>query len=343
MRSVIALDEIGNFESGPDTLFEEYVSLLIRDMPVYFPADTLSPRNRCPACSRSADGGAFTKLGFDYQVCSNCRTFFASSVPNPSALERFKEEAPSSLFFSRRYLEFVNAKSEEKIKKKIEWILDAAVENNLKELRILDLGTKYRSFLELMEGESLVDDLRSYSSFIKLRDDFISATLLEQIPKESFSVVTGFDFIESVFDFEATMNQIHRILTRDGLFFFTTRCSSGFDVKVLGKESKSILPPNRINVFSVEGLTSFFTGGNRFEMIELSTPGFLDLEIVRNELAKNRSLDLPDFFRYLLEKRDQNTHKAFTFFLQRNLLSSYARGFVKKRQPPSAPPHLPTA
>ncbi len=110
-----------------------------------------------------------------------------------------------------------------------------------------------------------------------------------------------------------------------GLCFLTSISISGFDLQVLWNNSNSIFPPDRMNVFSIEGLTALLER-HGFECIELSTPGLLDVEIVANAYRQNPSMRLPRFVKYMLDKRDSETYQSFQEFLQRNRLSSFASG-----------------
>jgi hypothetical protein len=100
-------------------------------------------------------------------------------------------------------------------------------------------------------------------------------------------------------------------------------------LQVLWDKSKSIFPPDRINLISTEGFTKLFEKSG-FKIIEISTPGQLDIELVKNELKSNKNLKLPRFISYMLENRDENSRYAFQEFLQRFNLSSHIRIAAKK-------------
>ena len=64
---------------------------------------------------------------------------------------------------------------------------------------------------------------------------------------------------------------------------------------------------------------------NGFEIIELSTPGQLDVDLVKNAIKNNPNLKISRFVTYLLQKRDEDSHRSFQEFLQRYKLSSHVR------------------
>jgi hypothetical protein len=68
-----------------------------------------------------------------------------------------------------------------------------------------------------------------------------------------------------------------------------------------------------------------------FTLLEVSTPGVLDVEIVQAHLRHDPSLPLSAFERQLLAA-DVETHAAFQSFLQEHGMSSFAR-IVGRKQP----------
>jgi hypothetical protein len=66
-------------------------------------------------------------------------------------------------------------------------------------------------------------------------------------------------------------------------------------------------------------------------MLEYSTPGLLDLDIVRNAIERDKKLDVPRFIKTLLEKGDDKLYRDFQEFLQTNRLSSFVRVLLRKK------------
>ena len=61
------------------------------------------------------------------------------------------------------------------------------------------------------------------------------------------------------------------------------------------------------------------------QIVELSTPGRLDLDIVENAFNRDPAIPLPRFLRYLFASRDAATREEFQAFLRTALLSSHIR------------------
>ena len=119
------------------------------------------------------------------------------------------------------------------------------------------------------------------------------------------------------------------MLIKNGLLFLTTSTISGFDLQLLWDKSKNIFPIDHMNLFPIEGITKLIND-NEFKIIELSTPGQLDIEIVKNAIKQNKNIDVPRFISYFIENRDENDHRAFQDFLQMSRLSSHLRIVAQK-------------
>jgi hypothetical protein len=68
------------------------------------------------------------------------------------------------------------------------------------------------------------------------------------------------------------------------------------------------------------------------ELVELSTPGQLDLQLVKHASEQDPSIQLPSFVRHLIDHRDRLAHDDFQAFLQKHRLSSHVRVAAKKKK-----------
>ena len=75
---------------------------------------------------------------------------------------------------------------------------------------------------------------------------------------------------------------------------------------------------------STEGLEILMERAG-FKILNIETPGKLDLDIVENMLEEDENINLPNFMKYLINNRDNKTKKEFQKFLQRNRMSSHVR------------------
>lgn len=87
--------------------------------------------------------------------------------------------------------------------------------------------------------------------------------------------------------------------------------------------------PEHLNLLSIEGIKILLEGAG-FRLLELSTPGQLDVELVLRATADDPTIPVPRFVRYFMENRGIETHADFQSFLQKNRLSSHVRIAAQK-------------
>ena len=102
----------------------------------------------------------------------------------------------------------------------------------------------------------------------------------------------------------------------------TTASCTCFEYQVLGEQAPHINPVNRMNLLSIVVLTALIEAAG-FIILELNTPGILDVDIVRNALSENKELVKDPFLLDLLLNADEKTQDNFQKFLSKNCLSSH--------------------
>jgi hypothetical protein len=85
-----------------------------------------------------------------------------------------------------------------------------------------------------------------------------------------------------------------------------------------------IFVPEHLNLLSIRGLELLIDRVG-MEVVELSTPGQLDIELVEQASKHDPTLILPRFIDYLIKERGDRAHQEFQAFLQKHRLSSHVR------------------
>jgi len=109
---------------------------------------------------------------------------------------------------------------------------------------------------------------------------------------------------------------------------FSTLTISGFDLGELWSNSKSVSPPNHLNLMSVSGLAALVKRCG-LELVDLSTPGMLDVDILRNMLEENSEISISRFARQI-SQANETVQEKFQNFLQENRLSSHVVVVARK-------------
>ena len=66
------------------------------------------------------------------------------------------------------------------------------------------------------------------------------------------------------------------------------------------------------------------------EIVEINTPGKLDIEIIMNMIHDNPQVEIPEFINYIYKYRSDDLYENIQTFLQQNNLSSHLRVIARK-------------
>jgi len=284
----------------------------------------------CPFCCSISTAGTFIKQGFEYRECDECGSLYMSPRPTAPMLRDYVLQSEAIRFWSTHFYPSTAAKRREKIfRPRAQYISDLA--EGIPHPRLIDVGAGYGLFLS---------EVRATGRFASLAgiepDSRLAASCREQgfeiaeVMVEDFTnelapadVVTAFEVLEHVADPEAFVVSCSRLVKPGGLVVLTTLAASGFDIKVLRERSRSVSPPQHLNFPSVRSLRVLFERLG-VELVELETPGELDVEIVRNDVRSSPDLEIPPFIRTIVNGDDE-LRMAFQRFLQCHRLSSHVR------------------
>lgn len=146
---------------------------------------------------------------------------------------------------------------------------------------------------------------------------------------DSSNIIEAFDVLDSCLDPQGFFQDCARKLSSGGFIFLTCTSSAGADIQVLWENNERICPPDHLNLFSPEGLELTFKR-NGFELLELSTPGQLDVDILLNHIKNDPAAAMPPMWQYVLTRRGEDAHRGLQEFLQHYRLSSFMRVVARK-------------
>ncbi len=268
----------------------------------------------------------FGKVGsFEYLICPDTGSLFMAELPPSETwaklLRQIHQHRHSPGVF---HSELAVSRADRVYQPKVEWIQETLALQGIHRPALLEAGmppsdlegllTRSGTFsrVECVDEMALAHEgLSRQSSF---EGDFQVAVLLESLDRSDDPV--------------RLLEKTQRCLSRGGLLFATALVASGFDLQVLGVENRYLYPPDRTNCLTIQGLQRLLERF-KFDLLEVSTPGVLDVEIVQAHLAQEPSLPLSRFERSLILS-DEPTRQAFQSFLQGKGLSSYARVVARK-------------
>lgn len=338
MKSIVIFDEYNEIDFKPSELLHKYVELTEKDVASFLIEEQTLEEVSCPGCAGKEAALAFEKFGLRYVECLSCHTLYISPRPSDAVLNRYYSQSPARRFWHEEILKATLKKRQEKIvKPRFEWIAESVGEYLPGAEHFVDINTDQYGYIEELARTDLFKRKTLINPFVKLEEAQLSVNIeLMSLPwwdvqlSNQVDVISMFEVADRTSDVNALLAKVSRMLKKGGLCFVTAILISGFDLQILWSKAENLYPPDRLNVFSVEGLQTLFER-HGFEALEFSTPGILDVEIVVNAVRRDQEIELPRFIRYLLEARGEETKLSFQEFLQAALLSSYGRVLLQKR------------
>jgi len=285
---------------------------------------------RCPACDQTSGEFEFEKYGFKFVRCHECLTVYMNPRPTPQILAEFY--ANSALYeYWDQYIFPASRSSRQKriFRPRVERILQICGDRGLVPDVLIEVGAAGGMFCEeaLRSGGFGrvvgIEPSSAQAATCRALGIEVWESVLERATdfEVTAQVVVSFETIEHVFSPRAFLQSCYSLLEAGGILAITCPNYMGFDITELGTLSES-LDAEHINLFNPKSLRKLVESCG-FEVVELSTPGELDAELVRNKVIEGtRSLDKQPFLsRVLLDEWDR-LGGPFQDFLKDQCLSS---------------------
>jgi|ETNmetMinimDraft_35_1059890.scaffolds.fasta_scaffold09716_3 hypothetical protein len=329
MKSVVFLDDMKESDIRPENTYNEYKQLLIKDIKKYFPDPSLLIRVGCPGCSDKNSKFVSNKMGFDYRACNKCNSLYVSPRPSEEGLRSFYKNSSSGQYQRKVFLRnTLESRSVKVSSYRIQWIM-GLVEEYLPDAEIfLDYASRNPALLKQLNGADIFKYIKTFVPEFYEQDDLLPGNIEiidnTNVIENSIDVFAAFEVVERVFDPGRLFDNAYAACRKNGLLIMTSTTSSGFEYQVLGECSPNLIAPDRLNLISLEALIKQIENSG-FEVIEMSTPGRLDVEIVKKTYEKNPDMPLDPLWKYIFSYRDKNALHFLQEYLQQFQLSSHVR------------------
>lgn len=316
-------------EIRPKAIFEEYLKLSAQDAAaMLLEASEQFVDILCPGCESSKKEDYCQKNGFTMKRCADCGSIFCSPRPAIKQLQQFYMNSPSSKFWVEEFFPaVVEARREKLFRPKAKQIYDLFLAHGFQPKRICDVGAGHGLLLE--ELQRLWNQAALYAiepgqeaAIVCRQKGFeVLEKMVEEAHEwcESADLVTCFEVIEHVFSPKNFIASIYRLVKKGGFCLITGLGGDGFDIQVLGGNSRSIFPPHHINFISVRGLEQLFTNVG-FSNVEVTTPGELDVDIVKNT-AQERDVEIPLVIQTILNRGESACEQLQKYLVEHKLSS----------------------
>lgn len=274
----------------PKEIFEEYIRLCKEDSDYFF-SDVEKKNILCPACNVEGKESVI-KNGFKYDECQSCYTLYVNPRPSAKVFEDFYNHSKSSKYWATTFYKTTeNSRRENLWKPKAQNIKRIASKYKLSDFQAIDIGGGYGTFAEelskiISNPVIIVEPAPHLAKICREKNLKVIEKFLENIEHEDLSnrrsLFLSFELFEHLHSPNLFLKKLYNLMKPKDLFYFTTLSSIGVDIQSLWNNSKSITPPQHLNFFNPNSI-KILLEKNDFTLLEVNTPGKLDIDILFNQ------------------------------------------------------------
>ena len=313
----------------PEALLRRYVELSAQDAALCF-VDSGRLDVACVGCGAKHAQHSFEKTGFAYAQCSDCGSLFQSPRPPIEAFEAFYRSSESARYWADVFYPAVAEVRREKIfRPRVNRLSAMCADRGMCVDRLIDVGAGYGIFLDewrskFPQTEALaIEPSSALAAQCRLKGFVVVEDIVENVRGQDSSadLVTCFEVLEHVYEPLGFVQSLVALARPGGHVFVSTLGIDGFDLQTLWDKSNQVSPPHHINFLSVRGFEELFARAGLVDVL-VTTPGQLDVDIVRNAVKRDPSLlQGQRFLSHVLA--DNQRVEAFQQFLVDQRLSSH--------------------
>jgi len=317
----------------PQNLFDELLRLNKLDIQKCF-KNAKVIEIKCPACNARGTY-SFTKNGFKFDECETCKSLYVSPRPHKRYFDAYYSDSESTKYWATTFY-----KKTEKNRREMLWKPKAKIIKEkinfflLKTDTIIDIGGGYGTFIEeflkiLKINHLIIEPSKHLVKICEKKKLNVIENFLENIHKKDLpkfpKTFVSFELFEHLHNPRAFLEILYNLMDSGDSFIFTTLSGMGADIQVLWQDSKSISPPMHLNFLNPKSVEILLKDIG-FKVLETSTPGKLDLDIMKNNIDKIKDKFWKNFLDYSTTQEQNNMQKI----ISENKLSSHMMVVCKK-------------
>lgn len=291
----------------------------------------------CPACQQTNRRHLFDKYGFKLQQCTACLTAYVSPRPDFDWLIRYYSDSKAVNDWLDMLVETEAERRRAQFEPRARRLREVVERLEVATSTLVDVGAATGTFcdtvreMELFSRVVAVDTNERAAELCASKGLETIAQPLEKVGLEARAdVLTAYEVIEHVFEPIEFLRACRDVMEPGGLLVLTTPNFLGFDVMVLGEQTENIVPPDHLNYFNPRSLQTLLERGG-FSLVEVETPGRLDVQIVQRMLQSGTvDLSAQPFLEHVLSGNIPELAERFQQFLADNGLSSHMWAVARK-------------
>lgn len=322
---------LSEHELCPDDLLTEQEAAFRRDIARMLARKGEFVCEPCPACDSTTSKPVFEKFGFEFSRCADCATIYMSPRPSEEVMADYYANSENYAYWAKHIFPASEAVRREKIHKP--WlgkIVGFCERFAVPTGRLVEVGPGFGTFSALAAHSQhfsevvAVEPTPELAAACRSRGVAVIEKRIEEIGDDvaPADVLVAFEVIEHLFRPRDFVRQARQLVRPGGLMILTCPNGQGFDIAVLGAGSQAV-DAEHVNLFNPTSLSRLVSSVG-FEILDVSTPGRLDAEIVRDEILAGRfNVDDNPFLHRVLIAEWNRLGWPFQQFLAQNGLSSH--------------------
>lgn len=338
MKTIVSVNEMSELELKPSLMTSQWRELVETEIAVRWKNRSHWITVGLPKCDEKQITPAFEKCGVTYSECGSCGSLFAPHRPSEDDLSAYYRESAPAQFWREHLLRTgAEARLEKLTRPRADWIQAGIAEYIPEANRLVDTSAHGRELLDLLVSENHKLKLIVAAGIAPDLDGPTTARIkvlpcrTADLPSLGpVDVIVAIDALDRAADCEVLIKAWADLLVVGGIIFATVPVASGFEIQTLWDRSPTVLPPDKINLPSIKGLQQFFAEPT-WEILELSTPGMFDVEIVRRAIEMEPTRPWPRVVRSLIEPTSKQAQFSLVELLQSQRLTSFARLVIRKK------------
>ncbi len=292
----------------------------------------------CPACESDQYFSLFEKNGINYVSCSKCETFYINPRPTPEILEFCYANSEVYAYWNKYIFPHSEKSRREQIfRPRAKKIAELCTNLGISKGTLVEVGAGFGIFCEEIKRLGIFDRVIAVeptSDLAKTCQEKGIEIINNPIEKvnfenQSIDVIVSYEVIEHLFSPQNFIKKCAEFLKPGGILVLTCPNGKGFEILAL-QEKADTIDHEHLNYFNTSSI-AILVEHLGFEIIELSTPGVLDADIVRNKIM-NGTLDISSdhFLQFIFTENWEKIGQNFQFFLSNNKMSTHMMIIARK-------------